>query len=218
MRYKLVIFDYDGTLADTRGPIVAAKQETMLALGLPVLDEEACASTIGLTAEMAFRETYPDLPDETIRKCVDLYRTNFAKLMETAVPPLFPGVTDVLKRIAASGMTLSIASSRQDRMLIELLKKQDLYRFFPYILGGNDTPRLKPHPDAVIRTVTDLHVRPEEALVVGDMPYDILMGSRAGAATCGVTYGNASREKLLEAGADHIIDRIGLLKEILGIS
>ena len=217
MRCRLVIFDYDGTLADTRGPIVAAKQETMRRLGLPVLDEETCASTIGLTAERAFRETYPDFSDEMIRKCVDSYRAIFEKLMETSVPPLFPGVMEMLAGIASSGIKLSIASSRQDRMLTELLKKQDLYRFFPYILGGNADLKLKPHPDAVIRTVTDLHVYPEETLVVGDMPYDILMGSRAGAVTCGVTYGNASREELREAGADWIIDRICLLKDILEI-
>ena len=66
----------------------------------------------------------------------------------------------------------------------------------------------KPAPDPVLKTIEDLVYNPENALVVGDMPVDILMGKSAGVNTCGVTYGNSDREKLTEAGADYVIDDI----------
>ncbi len=72
--------------------------------------------------------------------------------------------------------------------------------------------KAKPDPEPVLKTLRELGVRPEECLVVGDMPVDVLMGKRAGAHTCAVTYGNANREDLREAGS--IIDDFA---EILSI-
>ena len=65
------------------------------------------------------------------------------------------------------------------------------------------------------KTLADLSFSPEQAIVVGDMPMDILMGKNAGVKTCGVTYGNASAETLLSSGADHVIDSISELIPIL---
>ena len=59
---KVAIFDFDGTLADTRAPIVMAKQDTMRDAGLPVADEEACAATIGLTAKAGFQKLFAIFP------------------------------------------------------------------------------------------------------------------------------------------------------------
>ena len=63
MKTKLLIFDFDGTIMDTRKPIVSAKQETARRMGLPVLDEETCAATIGYTAQVGFQKMYPDLDE-----------------------------------------------------------------------------------------------------------------------------------------------------------
>lgn len=67
----------------------------------------------------------------------------------------------------------------------------------------------------VIKTLHDLGYAAEQTLVVGDMPVDIQMGKKAGVYTCGVTYGNSDRNKLIEAGADYVIDRISELFDIL---
>ena len=91
--------------------------------------------------------------------------------------------------------------------------KLDVY--FSYILCMEDTVRLKPWPDPVLKTLQDLSFTPEQALVVGDMPVDIQMGKSAGAYTCGVTYGNSDRDSLLAAGADYIINDIKELPDIL---
>ena len=212
---KLVIFDFDGTLADTKKTIVAAKQETMRKLGLPVLSEAECTATIGLTAPAGFRKSYPTLSDEAIGQCAAVYRAVFDELKMTMPPELFPGVKEVLEELKARGIVCTIATSRHNDSMNEFLCKLGLRDYFPYALGGNDTARLKPEPDPVLKTLKDLSVSAADAVVVGDMPYDIEMGKRAGVLTCGVTYGNADRETLLRAGADLVIDRITELPALL---
>jgi phosphoglycolate phosphatase len=83
-----------------------------------------------------------------------------------------------------------------------------------YVLGANSVTHAKPHPEPVLKTMADLGYAPGETLVVGDMPVDIQMGKGAGARTCGVTYGNASREALAEAGADILIDDFAQMLDI----
>ena len=214
MNIKLAIFDFDGTLCDTRAPIIAAKQETMRIHGLPVADEAACASTIGYTAKGGFQRLYPALDEAVVDACVVTYRNLFEEMKKTMPPTLFPGVAETLEKLLAKGIVLTIATARNQVSCHEMLKGLGIKQYFSYILCGESTQNLKPHPEAVLKTMAELGFAPEETLVVGDMPMDILMGKGAQAYACGVTYGNADRETLLQSGADFVIDRID---ELMGI-
>ncbi len=213
---KLLLFDFDGTLADTRQAIVLAKQEAMRRLGLTVLSEEACASTIGLTAKAGFLKLYPGMSDVQADECTALYRQLFEEYRLKVPPTLFDGVTETLQALQAQGKTLTIATARNKASLMEFLDILHLKEYFDYVLCGEDTQRLKPHPDAVLKTLEELHFAPEEALMIGDMTMDIEMGKRAGVYACGVTYGNGSREQLLAAGADVVIDSMQELLNVVG--
>lgn len=215
MKTQLVIFDFDGTIMDTRKPIVSAKQETMRQMGLPVMDEESCAETIGYTAKIGFQRLYPDLDEDTVDQCVTLYRKLFDEQIRIEPPELFPGILDTLDKLEDMGITCTIATSRNRKSLLAFLTQLGIRSRFTYILAQEDTNLLKPNGEPVEKTLSDLSVSAEQALVVGDMPMDILMGKNAGVRTCGVTYGNASSETLLSAGADHVIDSINELITIL---
>lgn len=213
MKIQLVIFDFDGTIMDTRRPIVSAKKETARRMGLPVLDEETCAATIGYTAKIGFQRMYPDLDEETVDACVSLYREIFDETIKVEPPELFPKMIETLDKLRGMGMTCTIATSRNRKSLLGFLEQLGILDRFSYILAQEDTKLLKPNGEPVEKTLSDLSFPAEQALVVGDMPMDILMGRNAGVRTCGVTYGNASKETLLSAGADYVIDTIdGLLK------
>jgi len=205
---KAVIFDFDGTLADTAQAIIAAKQDTMRNLGLEVADEKTCASTIGLTAKEGFKKTYPDLSDDILDRCVAMYRSLFEDNVKKTPPKLFDGVENVLEKLWERGIVCTIASSRHKQSLNGFLKDMGIERYFTYILGGDDTTRQKPDPEPVLKTLKELSLKAEEVLVVGDMPMDIAMGRDAGAYTCAVTYGNSTKEALAEAGAHIIVDNI----------
>ena len=83
------------------------------------------------------------------------------------------------------------------------------------VVSANDVQHHKPHPEPVQTILKRMELSPEEALVVGDASYDILMGRAAGCRTCGVTYGNQSAEELRKAGADYLIGDFAELLNIL---
>ncbi len=215
MRFKAVIFDFDGTLADTNQAIVAAKQETMRRLGLDVKDEKACAATIGLPSKEAFAATYPGLDDDILDKCVEVYSISFEEKVKEMQPSLFEGAGDVLERLKNDGIRLTLASSRRNASLHGFMDRWKMWDTFDLVLGCSDTEKHKPDPEPVLYTLKKLGVLPDEALVVGDMPYDIEMGKRAGAKTCAVTYGNASRQALMESKPEYMIDDIRELIKII---
>lgn len=215
MKIKLIIFDFDGTLGDTRANIIMTMQETMRVLGYPIAGEEAIAATIGLTLEDGFRELFPGLTERDILRCADVYRDLFEKNRRKMIPTLFPHVKETLNLLKESGYILSVASSRQSVSLRGFLHDMSVEDCISYILGADNVEKSKPDPEPVLKTLRELGIPAEESLVVGDMPVDIIMGLRAGAATCGVTYGNSSRDDLVEAGAGYIIEDISELPGLL---
>lgn len=211
----LIILDFDGTLGDTRANIVLTMRQTLQRLGYPVAEEDEIASTIGLPLEEGFRQLLPELPEDKVLECALTYRDIFEVNRKKLVPKLFPGVKEILSRLREKGYVLTVASSRSSSSLNGFLGDMEIAEFVSYVLGADNVKMAKPHPEPVLRTMAVLGYTAAETLVVGDMPVDILMGKGAGTLTCGVTYGNSSREDLAASGADFIIDGIGALIDVL---
>ena len=212
---KLIIFDFDGTLADTHELIVKTNQEAMKAMNYPVRDEEAIRKTIGLPLEAGIRTLFPELKDEVIPAWCAMYRKVFDVLKTQIVPVLFPEVKETLEWLHGKGYVLTVASSRHSSSLNAFLKDMGIAECFQYVLGADNVAKAKPDPEPVLQTLRDLGYKADEALVVGDMPVDILMGARAGAGTVGVTYGNSNRPELTKAGAVFVLDHFSELKNVL---
>lgn len=211
----IVIFDFDGTLGDTRHNIVVTLQRTMQLRGLELRDEQTCARTIGLTLEDSFLSMYPTMSREEARECVTTYRDIFYQSIEELTPALFPHVKETLQWLNSRGIIMSIASSRSSPSLHLFLRNMGIAEYFPYVLGSDSVERHKPDPEPVIKTLQDLGYKASDAVVVGDMPVDIAMAHNAGVRAIGVSYGNATREELTAAGADTVVDDIAEIIDIL---
>ena len=209
---KIIILDFDGTLADTAGVIIRTMQATIQELGLPARTDSQCAAMIGLRLAEIPAALYPeheidgDLYAATYRRLFHIFNTDGAV-------ELYPNVLETLKELKGRGLTLTIASSRSNASLTDYMKSLDLTDTITYILGAEDVKEGKPAPEPVIRTLKEFGFSPEEAIVVGDTVFDIKMGQNAGTRTCGVTYGNGSRESLSEA--DWLIDDFSKLIELV---
>ena len=214
MRTKLVIFDFDGTLGDTRQNIVTTMQMTIKELHLPERQEAECASTIGLPLAGCFQTLFPDAEDYLIARCAETYRRIFNENLQTIHPQPFPHVVETLSVLHQQGFKLAIASSRSHNSLVELTQNMCIADYFSYLIGADDVKEAKPQPEPVIKTLSAIQTSAQETLVVGDMAVDILMGANAGTKTCGVTWGNGTKEELQKAGADYIIDS---MEELAGI-
>ncbi len=211
MDIALVIFDFDGTLGDTRRNIVLTLQDTMRHEGLEVRGEAECAATIGIPLKDSFIHLFPWMTDAAAKHCAEVYLKIFDEKKKTLVPDCFPHVRETLEALKQKGIVMTIASSRNSISLHELMAEMGIAGYIPYALGADNVTKAKPDPEPVLKTLRELGVEASHALVVGDMPVDILMGASAGAHTCAVTYGNATRGQLEAAGAEFIIDDIAEL-------
>ena len=212
---KLVIFDFDGTLADTKENIILTFQMTMKEQGVEIKSRQECAATIGLTLEDAFKVLYPGMAAEKYILLRDTYRRIFKENRKILVPGLFPEVMETLEELRRRGYLMSIASSRLSPSLHSFLEDMKIAHLFEYAVGGDNVEHPKPAPDAVLQILRHYNLSAEEAFVVGDMPFDINMATNAGVKSCGVTWGNADAAQLKESGANYIIDKMSQLLEIL---
>lgn len=213
---RLVILDFDGTLADTQPIIVGSIQRTLAELGLPARSDAECAAIIGLPLVECFSNLFPDIDTATAERCADRYREIFDELNEPGVVPLFPHVLETIRALHASGLQLAICSSRGRPTLEGFVSNFHLEPYISMVVSANDVTHHKPHPEPVQIILKQLQVRPEEAVVVGDASFDILMGRAAGCRTIGVTYGNQTAEELRACGAECLIDRFDTLPQAIG--
>lgn len=215
MKTKLIIFDFDGTLADTTATILATYRMAIAEIGADSRTDAECRATIGLPLKEVFRQLFPGFSEEQLNNCVSTYRRIFNENKQTLIPCLYPGVEDTLNRLADIGIKMAIASSRSRESLVEFCEKCSIIKYFSLILGADDVTRAKPNPEPVLITLERLNQKADKAVVVGDMPVDIAMGKGAGCRTVGVTYGNSSCCELEEAGANHILNSFPELTDVI---
>lgn len=201
---KNIIFDFDGTLADTSNLIVATMQKSIKDCSLPFRDENQIKATIGIRLEEIPSILWPSLSGigDTF---ASLYRKNFEELKTTIPVTLFPNVKETLLKLKDEGYQLAIATSRSKRSVEELTEQLGIKDYFVTLIGGDDVTEGKPNPESIFKIMSERDWQPNETLMVGDMYVDILMGKNAGIKTCGVTYGNGQRDELCRDGSDFII-------------
>lgn len=211
---RLVILDFDGTLADTQPIIIASIQHTLHELHLPPRSDAECRSIIGLPLAQCF-STLCDVDDTTAERCADIYRRVFDELNTDGSVTLFPHVIETIKGLHNQGLQIAICSSRGRPTLDGFVKTFRLESLVEMVVSANDVEHHKPHPEPVQKILQALAVKPEHAIMVGDASYDILLGRAAGCRTVGVTYGNQTADELAEAGATHLIDDFADLLDLI---
>ena len=202
---SLAIFDFDGTLGDTTGIILMTMAATFKAMGQPPLSEAQYRSVIGLPLEKCFSALIP-LDEEGEARYAAAYRRKFDELDRKGMVTLYPGVLETLVKLKDCGVRLAIASSRHRHTLDRYVTELGLAPLIEMTVGADDVTKAKPDPEPVNIILRKLEVPAGEAVMVGDAPYDILMGRAAGCRTVAVTYGNGTADDLRAAGADFLAD------------
>ena len=202
---KLIILDFDGTLADTQPLILRSLQGTIAELGLPSRTDAECASIIGLPLKECFVKLV-NADDNLAERCCEVYRRLFDEYNHPGTVTLFPHVEETLHELHRRGLQLAICSSRARATLDRFVLTFGFEQLVQAVVSSDDVQRGKPYPDPALRVLELTGCKAEEALMVGDASYDILMGRAAGCHTCGVTYGNQTAAQLRDAGADYLID------------
>lgn len=193
--YKLLIFDWDGTLADSIGRIVTAMHIAAQRAGRPERDEESVKGIIGLGLPEAILSLYPSMtPDQVLS-----FRQHYADVyiaLDAQPSPLFAGVKESLETFRDEGYRLAVATGKARRGLDRVLKANGWENFFD-ITRAADESASKPDPLMLNQILAHCDVPPEQALMVGDASFDLLMARNAGIDSVAVGYGAQSMQSLL---------------------
>ncbi len=211
---KTVILDFDGTIADTKSIIIKTLHQTIDEYGMPQPGDDECAATIGLPLDEAFVRLLGIGRDEGLR-CAAIYRRLFEVNNTADAVRMFPNVAETIRRMHNDGLTHTKASSRGHHTQADFVSRFGLDNCFSTIIGADDVVSAKPDPEPVNRILGALGTVPGSAIVVGDTTFDIVMGKRAGTHTCGVTYGNGTRDELRQSGAGSVIDDFAQLPDVI---
>ncbi len=185
-RYRLLVFDWDGTLADSTSIIADALQQACVDVGEPTPGAGAARHVIGLGMDDALRHVAPGLPIERYAELSMHYRDRY--LAREPDIALFAGVPELLDELEAAGFLLAVATGKTRRGLARALSRHSMAnRFAATRCADEGMP--KPHPDMLLKLMEILGADAGETLMIGDTTHDLELARRAGAAAMAVAYG-----------------------------
>lgn len=205
-RWDAVLFDLDGTLADTVPLILASYRHTMATVRGAALPDELWLETIGRPLRDAFAE-FSDDPDE-LRLLQDTYVAFQRTVHDDMVAPL-PGAREVIAELVDGGVPVAVVTSKRREMALRTLAVCGFDGAVDVLVGADDVVRGKPHPEAVRAALSGLpRAEPARCVFVGDSPYDLRAGRAAGVRTVGVTTGPFDGTRLSAEDPDHLVERL----------
>ena len=208
-KYSLLVFDWDGTLMDSKAQIVNCMQSTISELGLEQRSNQQISNIIGLGLEEAIFNLYPSLKDKSVIHVAQTYREHY--LYKDKTPsPLFEGVIEVLLALRETGYDLAVATGKSRRGLEKGLSETGLHEYFPITRCADET-RSKPHPQMLEEILVDYNTESAKALMIGDSEYDLQLAKNAKVDGFAVSYGVHGLLRLLKQDPVGFIDRIDQL-------
>ena len=193
---RLLVFDLDGTLIDSKVDLANSVNHALEAFGLPALPLPLIYSYVGDGATMLIRRAAGGDGNGRVPAILDSFLFHYRQhLLDTTLP--YPGVAESLREWADS-YPMALLTNKPLDMTRAILSGLALDRFFPDVIGGDSFGSKKPDPEGLLHLMKTRGAPPGETLMVGDSRNDVLAGKRAGARTCGVTYGLGA-----EGFADH---------------
>jgi len=192
--FDLIVWDWDGTIANSTGTITNAIVKAAEQVGLPTLDAVAASNIIGLGLKESINVLYGDIPTEKAQALAVQYTANYYA-GESEIP-LFDGVKETIVELNRRGYKLAVATGKGRRSLNLALQHCGLTNYF-HATRTVDECFSKPHPQMLDELMDILVVTPERTLMIGDTSYDLEMAQNAGVASVGVTFGAQTQDKLV---------------------
>lgn len=202
--YKAVLFDFDGTLCDTGRGVKRSARYALESMGFACPPEEEMDYFIGPPLFDSFKKH--GATDEEARQLIEKYREDYREdgLFESA---LYEGVEALLSALRQDGVLLGVASSKPTVFVKRLLDYFHITEHFAVINGVDLNADRESKQHIIARTLDDLGVSAEQALMVGDRSYDISGAKADGMGSVGVLWGYGTEEELTESGADYLAEK-----------
>lgn len=208
--YKLLIFDWDGTLGDSSSFIVNSFKDTAKELGLPIPTAEAIAATFGNNAAGCLKLLHPEYKD--INFAVECFYNNYLKNVKNE--KLYDGVIEILNTLKNNGYILAVATNKRRRAVNLSLQAHSLENIFEAMRCGDDE-FVKPNPEVLLSLLRELDIAAKDAVMIGDTVVDMEVAKLANVDAIAACYGGTKKTDLLKYSPIACIDNFYELKNIL---
>ena len=214
MRFQTVIFDFDGTIADTAAGIFESVQYALEKIGMQSASQETLRKFIGPPLIFSFQQ-YIGLSNAQAQRAVEYYRENYAAGGKFKLT-FYNGIEPLLGWLHRRGIQTCLASAKPDLFIQQILQHFQAQNWFDYA-RGMPMSHQSADKSGIIQEVIHLCGDPqkERILMVGDTKYDILGAKTLGIFSMGARYGYGSADELREAGADYLADTPQDIQKIL---
>ncbi len=213
----LIVFDCDGTLADSQYVISEAMRFAFKSAGLPAPDRGRILRTVGLSMREVLADLAPDQSLTTRDSIICSYRDRCAALRQDgeAREQMFTGAAPLLSRLAQrDDVLLGLATGKSRRGVMRFIEENALHGVFATIQTADDAPS-KPHPGMLFQAMQETGMSPQATVMVGDTSHDMLMARSAKVPGIGVTWGYHTKAELRRAGATMIVSSFSELAHAL---
>ena len=216
MNNKLVVWDIDGTLVDSRETIFEAARLSFIALGEPEPTYDAVRQIVGLELREALGVLMPHREGSDLDRARDAYREAFQGWVQRPdfKERLYDGAAETLDRLRAEGWKIAMATGKSRRGVESVLRMHDWADLFDSTHCSDDGPG-KPHPAMLLEAMRALGCGPDQTIMIGDTAHDMRMARSAGAYAQGVSWGFHTAEEVRAGGADHVADDFASLNSQL---
>lgn len=212
---KAIIFDFDGTLADSGECGLLATQQAFNELGLAVPSKEQIDYYMGIPIEQSFHEmTNHTLNEEQFKQLLNNFRQAYRQFEEQTISA-FPTIDEVLSSLKQHGLLLFVVSSKKTDVLYRNLQKLKLDQFFTDWIGSDQVEHYKPHPDGIYKIIERYSLNTMDCVMIGDAIFDIQMGKAAGCKTVAVNWGSHSKTQLLEEEPTFFAHEVNDLNQLI---
>jgi phosphoglycolate phosphatase len=201
---RLLIFDLDGTLIDSKRDLTDSVNATRRWAGLPELSDTIVSSYVGNGAPVLIQRAFPDATEDELKNLLRYFLDYYREHMLDATT-LYPGVREALDQLHDADSALAVLTNKPVRFSIRLLEGLALDMHFFRVYGGNSFAEKKPHPLGINLLMAESGFSPERTIMVGDSAVDVRTARNAGVQACGVSWG-FQPETFSEAAPDFVID------------
>lgn len=205
---RLAVFDCDGTLVDSEHTIVSTMHVACDVVGAARPEATAIRRVIGLPLLGAIAQLLPASDDAIHVQICDAYKMHFSATRQAGAhrEELYPGIRDCIDALDREGWLLGVATGKSTRGLTATLGAHGLLDRF-CTLQTADVAQGKPHPDMLLRAMSETGCEPAATVMIGDTTFDMEMARHAGTRAVGVAWGYHDPAELLVAGAEIVVSR-----------
>lgn len=217
---RLLIFDLDGTLIDSRLDLIHSVNAMLRHCERPELPDDVIASYVGDGAPMLVRRAIGEAASEAeLRAALD-YFLGYYRLHKLDHTVVYAGIPEVLARLAepvnGTHRLMAVLSNKPVNPSRDIVQALGMGDYFVSVYGGNSFPTKKPDPLGVQTILQETGIAPADAIMIGDSGIDVQTGRNAGLWTCGVTYGFAPHT-LEDGPPDVMVDKPSELGDLFRI-